>query len=129
MNMLAAKERAIVAVALLTAVLAAILRSTHANSILTFAVCGVSLATLAGMVGMATEQIGRRLSAGATGLLQGALGNLPELMVGIFSLRAGLVTVVQSALVGSILANTLLVLGLAFFVGGLKNGVQRFGKE
>jgi Ca2+:H+ antiporter len=44
-------------------------------------------------------------------------------------LRAGLVTVVQSAIVGSILANTLLIMGLAFFFGGLKNGTQRFGSE
>ena len=38
-------------------------------------------------------------------------------------------TVVQFALVGSILANSLLVLGLAFVVGGVKNGTQRFKSE
>jgi Ca2+:H+ antiporter len=58
--------------------------------------------------------------------LQSALGNLPELFVGIFALRAGLIDVVQAALVGSILGNSLFVLGLAFFVGGLRHGTQRF---
>jgi Ca2+:H+ antiporter len=54
---------------------------------------------------------------------------MPELFVSFFALRAGLVTVVQSAIVGSILANTLLIMGLAFLFGGWKNGTQRFGSE
>jgi Ca2+:H+ antiporter len=57
------------------------------------------------------------------------LGNLPELFFGIFALRAGLVGVVQAALIGSILANVLLVLGLAFIVGGLRHGTQHFPAE
>jgi Ca2+:H+ antiporter len=62
-------------------------------------------------------------------VLQAALGGLPELFVCIFSLRAGLVQVVQAALIGSILANSLLVLGLAILVGGVKHGRQRFDAE
>src|SRR6476620_731983 len=54
---------------------------------------------------------------------------LPELFVCIFALRAGLDNVVQAALVGSILGNSLLVFGLALFFGGLKNGTQRFKSE
>jgi len=54
---------------------------------------------------------------------------LPELLVCTFALRAGLVSVVQGALIGSILANSLLVLGLAIFVGGLKHGRMRFDAE
>jgi Ca2+:H+ antiporter len=80
-------------------------------------------------VGHATEQLGNYLGPGATGILQAAVGNLPELFVGFFALQAGLVKVVQSALVGSILANSLLVLGLAFFFGGRKNGTQKFHSE
>ncbi len=106
--------------------LAAILHFAGANSVLTFVVAGVALATLAALVGDATEQLGTRLGPGATGVLQSALGNLPELFVGIFALRAGLVDVVQSALIGSILGNSVLVLGLAFLVGGLRHGEQKF---
>jgi Ca2+:H+ antiporter len=72
------------------------------------------------------EQLGDRFGPGATGVLQSALGNLPELFIGIFALRAGLIGVVQAAIIGSILSNALLVLGLAFLVGGLRNGEQRF---
>lgn len=53
--------------------------------------------------------------------MQSAIGNLPELFVAFFAL--------QSVLVGSILANSLLVLDLAFLVGGLKNGIQKFQSE
>src|SRR5215213_9679939 len=94
-----------------------------------FAGAGVALALLATLVGQATERLGERLGPGATGVLQSALGNLPELFVGIFALRAGLIEVVQASLVGSILGNSLLVLGLAFFVGGVRHGTQRFASE
>ncbi|MCC6313777.1 MAG: sodium:proton exchanger [Thermomicrobiales bacterium] len=97
-----------------------------ANAVVRFAAAGVSLALLAALVGQATEQIGGRLGPAATGIFQSALGNLPELFVGIFALRAGLVEVVQASLVGSILGNSLLVLGLAFLVGGLRHGPQHF---
>jgi Ca2+:H+ antiporter len=88
-----------------------------------------ALALLAVVVGDATEQLGCRMGPGATGILQSGLGNLPELFVCIFALRAGLDLVVQAALIGSILGNSVLVLGLAMFFGGLKNGTQRFNSE
>jgi Ca2+:H+ antiporter len=99
------------------------------NAVLTFIASGGALALLAALVGLATDQLGSYLGAGATGVLQSALGNLPELFVGIFALRAGLIGVVQAALVGSILGNSLFVLGLAFFLGGLRNGTQRFASD
>jgi len=123
------KERITIGGGLAVSVLAGGLTQAHGPAVLIFVVSGVALALLAMVVGQATEQIGERLSPGATGVLQSALGNLPELFVGIFSLKAGLVAVVQAALVGSILANSLLVLGLAFLVGGLKHGTQRFSSE
>ena len=101
----------------------------HAGAVVTFAASAAALSLLAMLVGHATDQLGSRMGPGATGVLQSALGNLPELFVCIFSLRAGLVTVVQSAIVGSILANSLLVLGLAILVGGLRHGTQRFASE
>ena len=99
------------------------------NSVLAFLVSAGAIGLLASLVGLSVEQLGDRFGPGATGVLQSALGNLPELFICIFSLRAGLVDVVRAALVGSILANLLLVLGLAFFVGGLRHGTQRLGSE
>lgn len=97
-----------------------------AGHVVTFVVAAIALAALARVVGMATDQLGTRLGSGGAGVVQSALGNLPELFISIFALRQGLVGVVQAALVGSILANSVLVLGLAFVAGGLRNGPQRF---
>ena len=109
------------------ATLATILaRAANLNSVAVFVLSGIALAALASMVGEGTDQLGHRLGPGKTGVLQSGLGNLPELFISIFALQAGLVVVVQTALIGSILANTLLVLGLAFLLGGLKNGSQHF---
>lgn len=123
------KEKIIIACCALAAILAGVLHFAEANPILAFAVTAVALALLAAVVGDATEQLGSRLGPGATGILQAGLGNLPELFVAIFALRAGLAELVQAALIGSILGNALLVFGLALFLGGLKNGTQRFVSE
>ncbi|HEX2895730.1 MAG TPA: calcium/proton exchanger [Marmoricola sp.] len=98
-------------------------------SVLAFVVSGSAVAVLASAVGRSVEQLGDRFGPGATGVLQSALGNLPELFISIFALKAGLVSVVRAAIVGSILANLLLVLGLAFLVGGLRHGRQSLGSE
>lgn len=92
-----------------------------------FVVSALAVTVLASVVGLAVEQLGDRFGPGATGVLQSALGNLPELFICIFALKAGLVDVVRAALIGSILANLLLVLGLAFLVGGLRHGPQKLG--
>ncbi len=110
-------------------VAAGALRYIHAGKILPFIVAAGALAALALLVGHSVEALGDRLGPGATGVVQSALGNLPELFVSIFALRAGLVGVVQGAIVGSILGNVLFILGLSFVIGGVKNGPQKFGAE
>jgi Ca2+:H+ antiporter len=119
---------AIVAAAVLVAVTAAV-DAAGAPHVLVFLVAALALAALAALVGQSIEQIGERLGPGPTGLLQSSLGNLPELLVAIFALRAGLTKVVQAALIGSVLGNVLLVLGVAFLSGGAKHGTQRFEPE
>ncbi len=99
------------------------------DAVVAFVVSAGAVCLLAALVGRSVEQLGDRFGPGATGVLQSGLGNLPELFICIFSLKAGLVDVVRAALVGSILANLLLVLGLAFVVGGLKHGTQQLGSE
>lgn len=117
------------AAAIIATVAAIVLRAVGASDVAVFIASAAALACLASVVGEGTEQLGTRIGPGATGVVQSALGNLPELFISIFALRAGLVVVVQTALIGSILANTLLVLGLAFTVGGLRHGKQKFGIE
>jgi Ca2+:H+ antiporter len=128
-RLLGRRTVAIIVIAIAATVLTLTLKTAGASSVAVFVVSAVALASLATVVGSGTDQIGLRLGPGMTGVLQGALGNLPELFISLFALQAGLVVVVKTALVGSILANSLLVLGLAFLLGGLRHGPQRFGAE
>jgi Ca2+:H+ antiporter len=121
------RTRLLLAVAIAATIASAVLVVSAATPVITFGTTAIALAMLASLVGEGTEQLSARQGPAVTGILQSALGNLPELFIGLFSLQAGLVVVVQSALIGSILANSLLVLGTAFVVGGLKHGTQRFG--
>ena len=123
------KEKIVIAVGLAVTALSGFLHYTHANAVLGFIITAGALTLLAMSVGDATEQLGSRMGPGATGILQSALGNLPELFVCIFALRAGLDTVVKAALIGSILGNSVLVFGLALLFGGIKHGTQRFKSE
>jgi Ca2+:H+ antiporter len=100
--------------------------ASRGGGVLGFATAAIALALLATCVGRAVDALGDRVSPAATGVLQSALGNLPELLILVFALRAGLLTVVQATLVGSILANVALILGLAFVFGGLRHGTQQF---
>jgi Ca2+:H+ antiporter len=80
------------------------------------------------VVSFATEQVGQSFGPAATGLMQSTLGNLPELFVVLFALHKGEVVVAQTSIIGSILANALLVLGLVIVAGAResKDGVMRF---
>src|ERR1700760_1165415 len=96
-----------------------------------FGLATLALAGLAWVVSFATEQLGDRFGPAITGTLQSTLGNLPELFVVIFALQKGELVVAQTAIVGSVLANALLVLGLVIVVGARRSrdGVMRFAKK
>lgn len=108
--------------------LAGVLRYAGAPALVAFGVATVSLAGLAWVVSFATEAVGVRFGPAATGVLQSTLGNLPEFFVVLFALNAGQVVVAKTSILGSILANALLVLGIAIIVGArrAKDGVMRF---
>src|SRR5512132_1769293 len=121
-------ERIVIAAIVAATALAGIAHYADWAPLLAFALATVALAGLAHVVSLATEQVGERFGAAATGLLQSTLGNLPELFVVIFALRAGEVVVAQTSIVGSIFANALLVLGLVIVVGARQapDGMMRF---
>ena len=96
------------------------------DPLLRFGAAVIALAAGAVAVGEAVERLSERLSPAATGVVQSVLGNLPELFLAIFALRAGLLDVVTAALVGSVLGNALFVLGLATLIGGLRHGRLTF---
>jgi len=124
------ERSALALIAVLTAV-AGVARYGHWAAVPRFAVATLALAGLAWVVSFATEQLGERFGPGVTGMMQSTLGNLPELFVVIFALQKGELIVAQTALVGSVLANALLVLGLVIVVGARRapDGLMRFSKR
>ena len=102
-----------------------------ASSLLSFTIAALALAGLAWTVSFATEQVGERFGPAITGVLQSTLGNLPEFFVVLFALSAGEVVVAQTSLIGSVLANALLVLGLAMVAGSFRSEgkVMSFGRR
>ena len=117
------------AITLAVTVTAGIFHSSGGNPVIAFVAAGAGLATLASLVSRSLEALTDHLGSGLTGVLQPVFGNLAIFFVVMFSLKAGLYEVVKATLVGSILANVLLVLGLAFVVGGLKHGRQHFNAQ
>jgi Ca2+:H+ antiporter len=99
--------------------------------VLAFVVAGVALAGGAWVVSFATEQVGGRFGTATTGLMQSTLGNLPEFFVVLFALQDHQLIVAQTAVLGSILVNALLVLGLVLIAGARRerDGVMRFSKR
>jgi Ca2+:H+ antiporter len=127
--LLTRRDRTMLTITVVATVAAGVLHFADMNAVVAFVVAALALAALASLVGRSVEALGDRLGPNATGILQTALGNLPELFVIMFALKAGLFGVVKATIVGSILSNALLVLGLAFVVGGLKHGRQRFAAD
>jgi Ca2+:H+ antiporter len=121
-------ERVLLAGVALSTAATAVLEFTHADPLAIFLVAIVALAGVAWVVSFGTEVVGERLGAAATGFLQSTLGNLPELFIVIFALSAGELVVARFAILGSIFANALLVLGLVIVAGALKSpdGIMRF---
>jgi Ca2+:H+ antiporter len=105
---------------------AAVAHFLDVSPVAQFVLAALAIAGLARLVGASTEQLGSRLGAAGAGAIQSALGNLPELFIALFALHEGLVELVQAALIGSVLANSVLVLGIAFTVGGLRHGTLSF---
>ena len=121
MSALSTRERGALLLIALFAALAGVANYGKWAAIPRFAIATVALAGLAWIVSFATEQLGERFGPGVTGVLQSTLGNLPELFVVIFALQKGELVVAQTALVGSVLANALLVLGLVIVVGARRS--------
>ncbi|WP_027480721.1 calcium/proton exchanger [Deinococcus pimensis] len=94
-----------------------------------FLVSALAILPLAGLMGRATEELAARTGTAVGGLLNATFGNATELIIAFFALQAGRIDVVKASIVGSILGNLLLVLGLSVLLGGLRFHVQIFNRR
>ncbi|HEU5195857.1 MAG TPA: calcium/proton exchanger [Methylomirabilota bacterium] len=103
--------------------LAIVVDHAGAAATLVFVLAALAIVPLAGLIVRSTEQVAERTGPAVGGLLNATFGNLPELIIAVVALRAGLIGMVRASLVGAVLANVLLALGIAFLVGGRRHHV------
>jgi len=91
-----------------------------------FFAASLAIVPIASLIVRATEQIASRTGEAVGGLLNATFGNAPELIISVVALKAGLFDIVRASLIGAILANLLLALGVAFLLGGLRYHNQEY---
>jgi Ca2+:H+ antiporter len=108
------------------ALLALGLRGIDASPVAVFIAAGIAVAGLAYVLGEATEQAGESSSPRLAALLNATFGNAPELIIVVLTINAGLISVAKASIIGSVLGNILLILGLSLIAGGLRHGHLTF---
>jgi Ca2+:H+ antiporter len=109
--------------------IAIILSLFGAPEVLLFVLSTVGVVPLAALVGKATEELAYHIGSAAGGLMNATFGNVPELIIAGLAIQHGLVTLAQASIIGSVIGNASLVVGMALFYGGVRNGVLRFDRE
>jgi Ca2+:H+ antiporter len=107
---------------------AIVLDRTGASATAVFFTAALGIVPTAVLMSDATEALAGRAGPGIGSLLNVTFGNAPELIIAFVALDKGLHEVVKASLVGSVIGNSLLVLGFAMVVGGWRHGRQRFSR-
>jgi Ca2+:H+ antiporter len=105
---------------------AVVLERAHASDPLIFFAAALAIIPIAALIVQSTEHIATRTGDAVGGLLNATFGNFPELIIAIVALRAGYLDMVRASLIGAILANMLLALGIAFLWGGIRHRNQTY---
>ena len=98
----------------------------HVSAPVLFFCAALAIVPIAAQIVQATEQLATRTGDAVGGFLNATFGNAPELIIALVALKAGYLDIVRASLIGAILANLLLALGVSFLVGGVKYHAQRF---
>jgi Ca2+:H+ antiporter len=105
------------------------LKAAGAAGAVVFAAAGLSVMALAYVLGEATDQAGTASGPRLASLLNATFGNLPELIIVVLTVREGLIDVARASIIGSVIGNILLVLGVSILLGGLRNGSMTFDRQ
>jgi Ca2+:H+ antiporter len=98
----------------------------HVSAPVLFFMAALAIVPIAAQIVAATEQLAHRTGDAIGGLLNATFGNAPELIIAFVALKAGLLEMVRASIIGAILSNLMLALGVAFLLGGLRYHEQRF---
>jgi len=102
------------------------LESAHAPDPVLFFSAALAIVPIARLIVLSTEQLATRTGDAVGGLLNATFGNAPELIIALVALRAGMLDMVRASIIGAILANLMLAMGVAFLLGGLRYHTQEY---
>lgn len=101
----------------------------EAAPVLVFVSTLVAIVPLALLLSKATEDLSARTNPTVGSLFNATTGNIIEIFIAVFAIRAGLLQVVKASITGSILVNVLFLIGLSVFIGGFKYKEQEFNRK
>ncbi len=102
------------------------LEYAHVNPPVLFFSAALAIVPIARLIVLSTEQLATRTGDAIGGLLNATFGNAPELIIALVAFRAGFFDMVRASIIGAILANLLLAIGMAFLIGGLRHHTQEY---
>ena len=102
------------------------LQFSHRNLVWQFVFACIAVLPIAAWIGVSTEQLAHRMGPTAGALFNATFGNLAELIIAIFAIRAGLPGVVRASFSGSVVGNLLFVAGASMIAGGIKRDTLKF---
>jgi Ca2+:H+ antiporter len=102
------------------------LERAHVAPPVLFFSAALAIVPIARLIVAATEQLATRTGDAIGGLLNATFGNAPELIIALVALKAGYFDMVRASIIGAILANLLLAMGVGFFLGGLRYHTQEY---
>jgi Ca2+:H+ antiporter len=105
------------------------LEYAHVPPPVIFFSAALAIVPIARLIVASTEQLATRTGDAVGGLLNATFGNAPELIIALVALRGGHFDMVRASLIGAILANLLLAMGVAFFLGGLRHHNQEYNSS
>jgi len=96
---------------------------------LQFVLSVIAVIPLAAFIGSATEALADRLGGKIGGLLNATFGNAPDLLVGVFGVQKGLIPLVKATIVGALISNSALIMGICYALAGIFYGRPRFDRD
>jgi Ca2+:H+ antiporter len=103
-----------------------VLEHLHVPAPVLFFSAALAIIPIARLIVLSTEQLSTRTGDAIGGLLNATFGNAPELIIAFVALKGGHMDMVRASIIGAILANLMLAMGVAFFLGGLRNHIQEY---
>lgn len=105
------------------------LKLAGANPVVVAVIVVLAIIPVTNLIARATQDLSIRSGTVVSSLMNATFGNAIEFMIAVFAIRAGLLDLVRASIIGSIIINILLLIGLSMLFGGMRFKEQTFNRE